>query len=50
MYIAKTYIKPAIIDFLKERGVWLSEEKSFIFRLSDKSLDFLGYTFIYSSA
>ena len=48
MYIAKEYIKPKIINFLKERGVWLSEEKSSIFRLKHKKLDFLGYSFIWS--
>jgi len=50
MHIAKKYIKPAIINFLKERGVWLSEEKSSIFRLINKKLDFLGYSFVFSSS
>ena len=48
IYIAKDYIKPAVVTFLKERGVWLSEEKSSIFRLRDKNLDFLGYSFVFS--
>lgn len=50
MYIAKEYIKPAIINFLEERGVWFSEEKSSIFRLINKKLDFLGYSFVFSSS
>jgi len=50
IYIAKDYIKPAVVTFLKERGVWLSEEKSSIFRLRDKNLDFLGYSFAFSKA
>ena len=49
MHIAKNYIKPAIVKFLKERGLSLSEEKSSIFRLRDKNLDYLGYTFTYSN-
>jgi RNA-directed DNA polymerase len=47
IYIAKKFIKPAIIKFLDERGLWLSEEKSSIFRLKDKDLEFLGYRFVF---
>jgi len=50
MYIAKEFIKPAVVNFLKERGVKLSEEKSSIFRLRNKSLEFLGYNFVFSKA
>lgn len=50
IYIAKDYIKPAAVTFLKEIGVWLSEEKSSIFRLRNKNLDFLGYSFVFSKA
>ena len=41
------YIKPAIEEFLQERGLWLSPQKTKIFKLSDPGaqLDFLGYTF-----
>nr|ATI20467.1 group II intron reverse transcriptase/maturase [Juglanconis juglandina] len=41
-------IKPAVDEFLKERGLWLSEEKTKIvsIREGDK-LDFLGYTLRY---
>jgi len=49
IHIAKNYIKPAIVKFLKERGLSLSEEKSSIFRLKHKNLDYLGYTFTYSN-
>jgi hypothetical protein len=48
--IGKEYIKPAIINFLKERGIWLSEKKSSIFRLKHKKLDFLGYSFVLFSS
>ncbi len=43
------YIKPAVEAFLKERGLWLSPEKTKIFNLAQKDaqLDFLGYTFKY---
>jgi RNA-directed DNA polymerase len=47
IYIAKKFIKPAIIKFLDERGLWLSEEKSSIFRLKYKDLEFLGYRFVF---
>lgn len=48
-HIMTTYIKPAIEKFLEARGLKLSEEKTKIFRLSDKDvqLDFLGYTIKY---
>ena len=35
------------IDFLKERGVWLSEEKTRILNFELEPLNFLGYTFKY---
>jgi RNA-directed DNA polymerase len=47
MHIAKNFIKPAIIKFLDERGLWLSEEKSSVFKLKDKDLEFLGYRFVF---
>jgi len=45
------YVKPAIEKLLKERGLWLSSQKTNIFKLSDPGvqLDFLGYTFKYQS-
>jgi RNA-directed DNA polymerase len=45
------YVKPAIEEFLKERGLWLSPQKTKIFKLSDTGaqLDFLGYTFKYQN-
>lgn len=47
--IIELKIKPAIIRFLKERGVWLSEEKTGLFSISSgKELNFLGYTFKYN--
>lgn len=41
------YIIPAVNEFLKERGLWLSPEKTKQFSLSQKGaqLNFLGYTF-----
>lgn len=41
-------IRPSVDEFLKERGVWLSEDKTKILSIrgGDK-LDFLGYTFQY---
>jgi len=46
--IIEKFIKPAIIEFLKERGLRLSEEKTKIFSLmNSKELNFLGYTFKY---
>lgn len=48
-HIMKTYVIPAIQEFLKPRGLSLSEEKTKLFRLKDEGaqLDFLGYTFKY---
>lgn len=48
MYIAKKFVKPAVVNFLKERGIQLSNEKSSIFRLRNKNLDYLGYSFIFA--
>jgi RNA-directed DNA polymerase len=46
--IIEKFIKPAVIQFIKERGLKLSEEKTKIFSLiSGKELNFLGYTFKY---
>ena len=46
--IIELRINPAIVQFLKERGVSLSEEKTKLFPiLSGKELNFLGYTFKY---
>lgn len=46
------YVMPKVNKFLKERGLWLSPDKTKIFKLSDKEpraqLDFLGYIFKYS--
>lgn len=44
------YVRPAIEKFLSERGLSLSQEKTKLFKLSQKGaqLDFLGYTFKYS--
>jgi len=48
-HLIVTYIKPAIIKFLSERGLKLSPEKTKIFTLQGKKseLNFLGYTFKY---
>lgn len=48
-YIIEDLVKPAVNDFLQERGLTLSPEKTKIFRLCDKDteLNFLGYTFKY---
>nr|ATI20212.1 group II intron reverse transcriptase/maturase [Juglanconis oblonga]ATI20374.1 group II intron reverse transcriptase/maturase [Juglanconis oblonga] len=41
-------IKPAVDEFLKERGLWLSEEKTKIISIREgDKLDFLGYTLRY---
>ena len=45
--ILTKYIKPAIIRFLNERGLELSEEKTKIYGIRNDSLDFLGYRFKY---
>lgn len=49
--IFKKYILSAINKFLEERGLWLSPEKTKLFKLSQEgvSLNFLGYTFKYRS-
>ena len=43
------YITPAINEFLKERGLWLSPQKTKQYQLCtpNAQLDFLGYTFKY---
>jgi len=45
------YILPAIETFLKQRGLWLSPQKTKIYSLVQPrtQLDFLGYTFKYQS-
>jgi len=45
--ILTNYIRPAVINFLKERGLELSEEKTRIFGIRNESLDFLGYRLKY---
>lgn len=49
--ILDKYIKPAINEFLAERGLWLSPEKTKQYQLVNPKaqLDFLGYTFKYRS-
>lgn len=47
IYIAKKFIKPAIKEFLDIRGIYLSEEKSSIFKLKYKDLEYLGYKFMF---
>jgi retron-type reverse transcriptase len=49
--IFKKYIISAINKFLAERGLWLSPEKTKLFKLSQSGtcLDFLGYTFKYKT-
>lgn len=48
-YIIEDLVKPAVNDFLQERGLTLSPEKTKVFRLSDENtkLNFLGYTLKY---
>ena len=48
--ILDKFIVPAINTFLKERGLWLSPQKTKQFCLSQKDaqIDFLGYTFKYN--
>ncbi len=48
--ILTTYIRPAIDNFLAERGLSLSPLKTKMFTLKEKGnqLDFLGYTFKYN--
>jgi RNA-directed DNA polymerase len=46
--VIEKYIKPAVIRFLEERGLKLSQEKSKVFKIiSGEELNFLGYTFKY---
>ena len=46
--IIELMVKPAVTQFLKERGVSLSEEKTKIYSIgSGEELNFLGYTFKY---
>lgn len=47
--IIDKYVKPSVIKFLEERGLWLSPDKTKIYSLSQPGaqLDFLGYTFKY---
>jgi RNA-directed DNA polymerase len=41
-------VKPCVEEFLKERGLWLSDEKTKIVSIkSGEKLEFLGYTFQY---
>lgn len=43
-------IKPCVDSFLKERGLWLSDEKTKIISIREgEKLNFLGYTFQYIS-
>ena len=48
-YIIKDLVKPTINNFLQERELTLSSEKTKIFSISDLNaeLNFLGYTFKY---
>jgi len=48
-FIIKTYIKPAVEDFLSERGLKLSTEKTSIYCIQDRELKFLGFVFKYRS-
>ena len=41
------YVKPAVVKFLKERGLELSEEKTKIIGIRKEPLDFLGYRLKY---
>jgi len=43
--VIEEYIKPAVVQFLKERGLKLSEEKTKIFPMKNNELHFLGYVF-----
>ena len=50
-YIIKDLVKPTINNFLQERGLTLSSEKTKIFSILDLNaeLNFLGYTFKYQT-
>jgi RNA-directed DNA polymerase len=43
----KKYIKPAIGNFLHQRGLRLSSSKTKIYRLIERPIQFLGYDFIF---
>jgi len=43
--IIELYIKPAVLEFLRPRGLELSEEKTKIFPMKNNELHFLGYVF-----
>jgi RNA-directed DNA polymerase len=46
--IIETFVKPAVEEFLSERGLRLSPEKTKIFQIEQGvELNFLGYTFKY---
>lgn len=46
--VIEQFVKPAVEEFLSERGLRLSPEKTNIFKMeSGKELNFLGYTFKY---
>ena len=48
-HIISRYIKPRVTDFLLERGLTLSSEKTRMFTLEKSKLNFLGYTFQYKN-
>jgi RNA-directed DNA polymerase len=50
-HLLENYVKPAVEQFLKERGLQLSAEKTTLLTLSQpgSQLNFLGYTFQYQS-
>jgi RNA-directed DNA polymerase len=46
--VIEKFVKPSVENFLKERGLKLSPEKTKIFKIeSGVELNFLGYTFKY---
>lgn len=45
--ILSKYIKPKLQDFLRERGLELSKEKTTVGTIKESDLDYLGYTFKY---
>lgn len=45
--LIKTKIKPKLLEFLQERGLTISEQRSSLFKIKDKPLIFLGYMFAY---
>jgi RNA-directed DNA polymerase len=50
-HILEKYVKPSITNFLLERGLFLSSEKTKLFTLSNEkhTLNFLGYSLRYHS-